>query len=83
MVEEYDSIDRNSVRDVVSRLADKSLVSSRWLYKEKKVADGSVEKHKARIMAHGFTQVEGIDYDDNFAPISRYSSIRAMLALSA
>jgi len=50
MVEEYDSIVCNSVWDVVPTLADKSLVSSRWLYKVKKVVYGSVEKHKARFV---------------------------------
>eukprot|EP00253_Pinus_taeda_P011121 PITA_11121 len=83
MVEEYDSILCNSVWDVVPRLGDKLVVSSCWLYKVKQAADGSVEKHKARFVARGFSQVEGIDYDETFAPIARYSSIRSMLALSA
>jgi len=83
MVEEYDSIVRNGVLDVVPRLEDKSVVSSRWIYKVKKVANGSFEKHKTRFVARGFSQVEGIDYDENFSPVARYSSIRSMLALSA
>ena len=83
MVEEYDSIVRNSVWDVVLRPENKSVVSSHWLYKVKQAADGSVEKHKARFVARGFSQVEGIDYDENFSPVARYSSIRSMLALSA
>ena len=62
MVEEYDSIIRNSVWDVVPRPQGKSVVSSRWLYKVKQASDGSVEKHKARFVARGFSQVEGIDY---------------------
>eukprot|EP00253_Pinus_taeda_P015858 PITA_15858 len=82
MVEEYESIVRNSVWDVVPRLENNSAVSSRWIYKVKQDADGSVEKHKARFVACGFSQVEGIDYDETFAPIARYSSIRSMLALS-
>ena len=79
---EYDSIVQNNVWDVVPRLEDKSVVSSCWLYKVKKVADGSVEKHKTRFVAQGFSQVEGIDYDDTFAPIARFSSIRPILAIS-
>jgi len=42
-----------------------------------------VEKHKARFIAHGFSQVEGIDYDETFSLVLRYSSIRLMLALLA
>ena len=82
MVEEYDYIMQNSVWDVVPRLGDKSMVTSRWLYKVKQAADGSIEKHKARFVAHGFSQVEVIDYDETFAPVARYSSIRSILPLS-
>lgn len=83
MVEEYDSIVRNNVSDVVLKPENKLVVSSCWLYKVKQTVDGSVEKHKARFFTHGFSQVEGIDYDETFAPVTRYSSIRSMLALSA
>ena len=83
MVEYYDSIINNSAWEIVPRLVDKSMVGSRWIYKVKKIADGSVEKYKARFVARGFSQVEGIDYDETFAPVARYSSIRSILALSA
>jgi hypothetical protein len=42
-----------------------------------------VEKYKDRFVARGFSQIEGIDYDDTFSPVTRYSSIRSILALSA
>eukprot|EP00253_Pinus_taeda_P032519 PITA_32519 len=71
---EYDSIVQNSVWDVVLRPEDKSVVSSRWIYNVKQAADGSVEKHKAIFVAHGFSQLEGIDYDETFAPIERIDS---------
>ena len=58
------------------------MVGSRWIYKVKQAADGSVEKYKARFVAQGFSQIEEIDYDDTFAPVARYSSIRSILALS-
>ena len=60
MVEDYDSIVRNSVWDVVMRPTNKLVVSSRWIYKVKQVADGSVEKNKARFVARGFSQVKRI-----------------------
>ena len=82
MVQEYDSIIRNIVWEVVPRPVVKSVVSSIWLYKVKKIADGSVEKHKAKFVARMFFQVEGIDYEETFAPTARYSSIRSILALS-
>jgi hypothetical protein len=82
MVEEYDSIVKNSAWEIVPRLFDKSVVGLRWIYKIKNAADGSVEKYKARFVAHGFSQIEGIDYDETFAPVTRYSSIRSIPVLS-
>ena len=58
------------------------MVGLRWIYKVKKVVDGSVEKYKARFFSWGFSQIEGIDYEETFAPVARYSSIRTILALS-
>jgi len=83
MVEEYDSIVRNSAWEIVPRPEGKSVVGSRWIYKVKQVADGSVEKYKVRFVAEGFSQIEGINYEETFSPIARYSSIRMILALSA
>ena len=82
MVEEYDSIVKNNAWEVVPRLARKSVVGSRRIYKVKHVEDGSVEKYKAIFVAQGFSQVEGIDYEDTFPRVARYSSIRSILALS-
>jgi hypothetical protein len=55
MVEEYDSIFKSSAWEIVPRPVDKSVVGSRWIYKVKKVTDGSVEKYKARFVARGFS----------------------------
>ena len=68
MHEEYESITKNDVWEVVPRPKDKSVVTSKWLYKIKHGSNGSVEKYKARFVARGFSQKEGIDYDDIFAP---------------
>ena len=81
MVEEYDSIVRNSAWEIIPRPEGKSVVGSRWIYKVKQVADGSVEKYRAIFVARGFSQIEGINYEETFAPIARYSSIRTILAL--
>eukprot|EP00253_Pinus_taeda_P026482 PITA_26482 len=70
MVEEYDSIIRNSVWEVVPRPTEKSVVGSRWIYKVKNAANGSIEKHKAKFVTKGFSQVEGIDFEETFAPIA-------------
>ena len=72
MVEKYASIIINSAWEVVPRLVGKSVVGSKWVYKVKHATYGSVEKHKARFFTRGFSQVEGIDYDETFAPFARY-----------
>jgi hypothetical protein len=59
------------------------VVSSKWLFKIKHAADGSIEKYKARFVACGFSQKEGIDYEKTFAPVARYTSIRTIIALAA
>ena len=52
------------------------------IYKIKHVVDGSVEKYNARFVAHGFSQKEGIDYEDTFAPVARYTPIMSIIALA-
>ena len=55
MIEEYQSIMKNNVLDVIPRPEGNSVVTSKWIYKIKHVADGSTEKYKARFMARGFS----------------------------
>ena len=73
---------KNDVWDVVPRPDGKSVVTSKWIYKIKHAADGSIEKYKARFVARGFSQKEGIDYEETFAPIARYTSIISVLSLA-
>eukprot|EP00253_Pinus_taeda_P021776 PITA_21776 len=81
MQEEYSSIMKNDVWEVVPRPEGKSVVTSRWLYKVKHAADGNIEKFKARFVARGFSQV-GVDYDEAFAPVARYTSIRSIISIA-
>lgn len=59
------------------------VVGSRWIYKIKDAADGNVEKYKARFVAKGYAQKEGIDYKQTFAAVARYTSIRSVISLAA
>jgi hypothetical protein len=81
--EEYQSIIKNDIWEIVPRPKSKDVVSSKWLFKIKHPADESIEKHKARFVACGFSQKEGIDYEETFSPVARYTSIRTIIALAA
>ena len=83
MVKEYHSIIKNDVWEVVPRPKNKSVVSSKWIYKTKHSADDSIEKYKARFVAHGFYHKEGMDYEETFAPVARYTSIRTIISLAS
>ena len=68
---------------MVPRLEGKSVVSSKWIYKIKHSTDGSIEKYKARFVARGFSQKEAIDFDETFALLARYTSIRTIISLAS
>ena len=55
----------------------------KWIYRIKHAADGIIEKYKARFATRGFSQKEGIDYEETFAPVERYTSIRYIMALAS
>jgi hypothetical protein len=83
MNKEYDSILKNDVWNVVPRPHGKFVVTSKSLYKINHATNGSIEKYKARFVARGFSQKEGIDYYEIFAPVARYTSIRIIISLAA
>jgi hypothetical protein len=83
MTEEYQSIIKNDVWEIVPRPNNKDVVSSRWLFKIKHAVDGSIEKYKERFVARRFSQKEGIDYEETFAHVARYTSIGTIIALAA
>ena len=74
---------KNDVCEIDPRLERMSVVTSKWIYKIKHAADDSIEKHKARFVARGFSQKEGIYYEETFSAVARYTSIRSILALAA
>eukprot|EP00253_Pinus_taeda_P030387 PITA_30387 len=83
MVEEYNSIMKNVVWDIVPRPKGKSIVSSRWLYKIKHAIDGNIEEFKAMFVVRGFSQKVGVDCEETFALVARYTSIGVIMCKEA
>jgi hypothetical protein len=82
MTEEYQSIIKNDVWEIVPRPKSKDVVSSKWIFKIKHVVYGSIEKYKVSFVARGFSQKEGIDYEKTFSHVAKYTSIRTIIALA-
>lgn len=58
-----------------------NVMSSKWVFKIKRDGNNKIEKYKARLVARGFTQKEGVDYNETFAPVVKYKSLRIILCL--
>ncbi|KAI5003657.1 hypothetical protein ZWY2020_030817 [Hordeum vulgare] len=72
----------NDVWELVKRPYPRkhNIIGTKWIFRNKQDEDGQVVRNKARLVAPGYTQVEGIDFDETFAPIARLEAIRILLA---
>jgi hypothetical protein len=80
---EKHAFEHMGVYEVVPRPKGRKIIGSKWVFRVKCGPDGAIQKYKARVVAQGFTQVEGIDFDETFAPVAKLASLRAILAIAA
>ncbi|WVZ97493.1 hypothetical protein U9M48_043022 [Paspalum notatum var. saurae] len=83
MHEELENFERNHVRDLVEPSPNRRPIGTKWVFKNKRGEDGMVVRNKARLVAQGFYQKKGIDYEETFAPVARLEAIRILLAFVA
>ena len=84
MHEELNNFERNQVWDLVPRPTEEhNVIGTKWIFKNKQDTNGIVIRNKARLVAQGYSQVEGIDYGETFAPVARLESIRMLLAFAS
>jgi hypothetical protein len=83
MDEEINSLMKNNTWILTDLPKGKKLVGSRWVYTYKYNENGTINKYKARLVAQGFSQKYGIDYNETYAPVSKLTTIRTILAIAA
>ena len=83
MKDKYHSLHKNEIWELVNLAPGRKLVRWKWVFKTNFVADGSPLNYKERLVAKGFSHVQGIDYNDTFASLEKMDSIRLVLAIVA
>jgi hypothetical protein len=79
---EYEALMKNKTWHLVAPNHAHNIIDCRWVFKEKRKADGTLDKYKARLVAKGYKQCYGIDYKDTFSPMVKAATIRLVLSLA-
>ncbi|GAU42103.1 hypothetical protein TSUD_134870 [Trifolium subterraneum] len=82
MQEELEQFKRNEVWELVPRPKNVNMIGTKWVFMNKSDENGVVTRNKARLVAQGYAQIEGIDFDETFAHVARLESIRLLLGVA-
>jgi hypothetical protein len=80
MNEELDQIEKNDTWELVPRPKNKNVIDTKWVFRNKLNEYGQVTRNKARLVCKGYAQIEGIDFEETFAPVARMEAIWLLLA---
>jgi len=81
MDQELESLIKNDTWEVTRKPDNAKVLQTKWVFKQKRAENGET-KYKARLVIQGYAQTKGVDYEETFAPVAKYSSIRYLLALA-
>ena len=80
---EYNALMKNNTWKLVERPENRQIVSSKWVPKHKRDQFGTITRLKGRVVARGFSQIPGVDYNETYAPVAQLASLRILLAIAA
>ncbi|MGZ5551085.1 MAG: reverse transcriptase domain-containing protein, partial [Nitrososphaeraceae archaeon] len=80
--EEYDAIIKNKTYELTELPTNKRAIPCKWVFRRKVDSQGNVIRYKGRIVVKGFLQKEGRDYNETFAPVMKYTSLRMLLSIA-
>ena len=82
MREELNQFVRNDVWEFAPRPEIVLVIGTKWIFKNKTDEDGEIIRNKSRLVAQGYTQVKGVDFNESFAPVARLESIRILMSIA-
>ncbi|CAH0517399.1 unnamed protein product [Peronospora belbahrii] len=80
---EFESLNKNETWELVPLPCGRKAISSKWVFKMKETVEGFVKRYKARLVARGFLQKYGVDFEETFSQVAKFKSIRIILSLAA
>ena len=83
MQEELNPFALNEVWTIVPRIPEMNIIGKKWVFRNKMDEHGVITRNNARLVAKGYNQEEGINYDETYAPVARLEAVRLLLAFSS
>ncbi|KAL0314880.1 UNVERIFIED_CONTAM: Retrovirus-related Pol polyprotein from transposon RE1, partial [Sesamum angustifolium] len=83
MQDEIEALRRNDTWELVPKPENSQPVTCKWVYRLKKKSDGTIDRYKARLVARGFSQSDGLYYEETFSPVAKMVTVRSIFSLAA